>query len=97
LTDNHSQKAGPGPGRKSARLGEVEARLGEALDGLERVLGAIETAGSARAADVTAQLVERDGRLLRLQEENAALQQNREEIAGRLDVAVDRLRRALAD
>ncbi len=79
--------------RHAARLGVAEARLGSALDGLERALDRVETAREAGAGSSA----EAEERQARLRNENAALQQTQAEIAGRLDTAVDRLRRALAD
>ena len=78
---------------KPGRLGSAEARLGSALDRLEQVLGGIEP---ARGADAAA-AAEVAARVARLQDENVALQQTQDQIAGRLDAAVDRLRRVLAD
>ena len=82
------------PAHKSARLGVAEARLGSALDGLERALGSIAAARGGDSADTAVRGAEQ---VSRLQDENAALQQTHEQIAGRLDAAVDRLRRVLAD
>ena len=81
LKEAQSQPQGPAPVRKSGRLGAAEARIEAALDRLDAALG-------TQAEDL--------GSVTRLQEENAALRQTRAEVSGRLDAAIERLRRVLA-
>ncbi|MEK7245018.1 MAG: hypothetical protein AAB223_03265 [Pseudomonadota bacterium] len=76
------------PAWKSSRLGAAEARIEAALDRLDAALDGCERALVARAGD--------PGLVARLEKENTALQQTRADVSGRLDAAVERLRRALA-
>lgn len=92
LTDNRSQSTGSKSARKPGRLGTAEARLDAAL-------GRLETAFDGLGRALAAQAEERDGgreTVSRMREENAALQQIRADVSGRLDAAVERLRRVLA-
>lgn len=92
MTDNQSQPPGTKPARKPGRLGTAEARLDAALGRLD---AAFDSLGRALAA----QAEERDGEraaVSRVRQENAALQQIRDDVSGRLDAAVERLRRVLA-
>lgn len=75
-------------GRKSGRLGTAEVRIEAALDRLDAALD-----GCVRAL---ARQDENSGLVTRLQVNNAALQQTRAEISGRLDAAIERLHRVLA-
>ncbi len=96
LTENRSQPPAQPPGAKLARkpgpLGAAEARLEAALDRLEIALDGwtirAEKRAEERGQDRAA--------LSRLQDENAALQQIRADVSGRLDAAIQRLGRALA-
>jgi len=103
LTETHPQ-------RKPGRLGAAEARLEAALGRIEAALeGAVrEMAGRADRATAEAEakamaLARADearagdqAAFAQLREEKAALRQIQGEVSGRLDAAVERLRRALA-
>ncbi len=88
MRETQSQLPGSTPARKSGRLGAAEARLEAALDRLDAALG--------ECARILADRAEGTAGMTRLQEENAALQQTRDDVSARLDAAVERLRRVLA-
>jgi hypothetical protein len=99
LTETHPQ-------RKPGRLGAAEARLEAALGRIEAALDGIGREMAARADRAVAEArarVEADearagdqAAFAQLREENAALRHVQGEVSGRLDAAVERLRRALA-
>ena len=88
MQEGQSPPPATAPARKSGRLGVAEARIEAALDRLDAALD-----GCARAL---AQQDANSGLVTRLQANNAALQQARAEISGRLDAAIERLHRVLA-
>ena len=77
------------PARKPGRLGSAEARLDAALDRLDAALGLGLRQFATQAEEAAG--------MTRMQEENAALRRTRDEVSGRLDAAVERLRQVLAD
>lgn len=99
MTETHPQ-------RKPGRLGAAEARLEAALGRIEAALDGIGREMAARADRAAAEARARvdadeahagdQTALAQLREENTALRHVRDEVSGRLDTAVDRLRRALA-
>jgi hypothetical protein len=96
VTENRSQPSGSHAGRKPGRLGAAETRLDAALGRLEAALaGAAARAGERDEARARERAEDRAA-VARLREENAALQQIRDGVSGRLDAAVERLRRVLA-
>ena len=88
LKETQSQSPGAAPARKSGRLGAAEARLEAALDRLDAALGEYARTLAGRAESTAG--------MTQMQEENAALQQTRDDVSARLDAAVERLRRVLA-
>lgn len=92
MKEVQSQPQAPSPAWKTGRLGAAEARLEAALDRLGSALdGCVRTLGT-QAEDSGLMT----GRITRLQEENAALRSTRDDVSGRLNAAIERLRRVLA-
>jgi hypothetical protein len=96
VTENRSQPPGPRTARKPGRLEAAEARLDAALGRLEAALDGADRELAARAEALAAERAGDRAAVERLREENAALQQIRGDVSGRLDAAVERLRRVLA-